>query len=143
MATFGETLNGSVTKDTVADVTAKAQQETRMMVQTMLDATDKIDENSRAILEVQQKLFQNSFNLWKDYSQFYINFSVDAVQQTFDQALAVRERLGIIFENELKKMHELLTSEQKLTLDAAEVFQAQAQAASSQVTEMFTPRSIN
>ncbi|MCB0209487.1 MAG: hypothetical protein KDJ52_09165 [Anaerolineae bacterium] len=143
MATLAKTINGTVTKDRLTDITAKAQQETEAVVQTMLGAADKFNENGQAILDVQEKLIKGNFNLWKKWSQFYINFSVDATQQTVEQLLSLRERLGIIAENELKRMYELLTSEQELTLDAAEVFQAQVKAASDQMTEIFTPPSAN
>ena len=143
MAAFTDAVNGTVDKNTLlTEVAAKAQDETKVMAKSMLDIADKMSENGQLMLEVQQKLFENSFGLWKQGSQFYINFGVDVTQQTLDQLMALRERLGIIFENELKRLHELLTSEQKLTLDAAEVFQAQVKVASDQVTEMFTPPSL-
>lgn len=143
MAAFTDAVNGTVDKNTLlTEVAAKAQNETKVMAKSMLDVADKMSENGQLMLEVQQKFFENSFGLWKQGSQFYINFGVDVTQQTLDQLMALRERLGIIFENELKRLHELLTSEQKLTLDAAEVFQAQVKVASDQVTEMFTPPSL-
>ena len=143
MAAFTDAVNGTVDKNTLlTEVAAKAQNETKVMAKSMLDIADQMSENGQLMLEVQQKFFENGFGLWKQGSQFYINFGVDVTQQTLDQLMALRERLGIIFENELKRLHELLTSEQQLTLDAAEVFQAQVKVASDQVTEMFTPPSL-
>ena len=143
MATLAETMNNPVAKDRLADIAVKAQQDTETIVKTMMDAADKFNNNGQAMLEVQQKLMRGSLDLWKEWSQFHINIGVDATQQTVEQLLSLRERLGIIAENELKRMYELLTSEQELTLDAAEVFQAQVKAASDQMTEIFTPTSAN
>ena len=136
-------MNGNIAKDALADAAAKAEAETKAMVNTMLDAAEKMEENGRALLDVEQKIYQSGFALWKEWTQFHINFNVDVVQQTADQLLAVRERLGIIAENELKRLYELLTSEQKLTLDAAEVFQAQVKVASEQAAEIFIPAAQN
>ncbi|MCB0166883.1 MAG: hypothetical protein KDI79_21830 [Anaerolineae bacterium] len=136
-------MNGNVAKETIADVAAKADAETKAMFNTMLDAAEKLEENGRALLDVEQKIYRSSFGLWKEWAQFHINFNVDVVQQSVDQLLAVRERFGIIAENELKRLYELLTSEQKLTLDAAEVFQAQVKVTSEQVAEIFSPVAQN
>lgn len=136
-------MNGNVAKETIAEAAAKAQAETKAIVSTMLDAAEKMEENGRSLLDVQQKVFRSSFALWKEWSQFHINFDIDVLQQSVDQLMAVRERLGIIAENELKRLYEISTSEQKLTLDAAEVFQSQVKVASEQVAEIFSPVAQN
>lgn len=136
-------MNGHVAKETIAEVAAKAEAETKEIVNTLLDAAGKMEGTGQALLDVEQKMLQSSFVLWKEWFQFHINFNIDVIQQTGDQLLAVRERFGIIAENEIKRLYELLTSEQKLTLDAAEVFQAQVKVASEQVAEIFSPVAQN
>lgn len=131
--------NGTAAVDTMAEVANQASEDAKYVVDAILDATDKFSENGKSLIDLQQKLLQSGFGIWKEFVQTNVNFFTDVFQQSLDQTLAVRERVGVIVEYQLKEIHEITTSEQNLAFEAAEAFQAQTKASSERVAEMFIP----
>lgn len=109
--------------------------------QQLLNLTQQLDDKSALILDLQQTAFKATFEIWKNFSQAQINLVIDLFQLVMEQSLSARERLGIIAEYQLRRLQEITISEQSLTLEAAEIFQAQTEAVCEQVTEIWRPNS--
>jgi hypothetical protein len=107
--------------------------------QQLLNFTQQLDDKSALILNFQQTIFKAVFEIWKNLTQAQINLAIDLFQLVMEQSLSARERLGIITEYQLKRLQEITISEQSLTLEAAEIFQAQTEAVREQVSGIWRP----
>ncbi len=137
-----EVKNGQVAADAMADAASKVTQEAKVVTDTLFEVSNKVAKEAQAVLDTQQKLLQDNFNVWQKYNQTYLDFVIGTTQQTFEDSLALRERLVNGVNGNWKKAQESQVAEQTSALEATEAFWAQAQAASERVFELFTPVSF-
>ena len=124
MAATTKTKNGTVG----IDMTNKATEEVKVVFDNMLEAGNKVFEDSKPIFEAQQKMWEDGFATWQKYAQAYNNFALEAGQKMVDQSLATRQQWLDLAEENMKKVQETVTAEQTLVNDWAETYQEQAQA---------------
>lgn len=109
--------------------------------QRQIDFTQHLDEQSALLLNFQQQIFKATFENWKQFSEIQINSAIDFFQSVVEQGLSARERLGLITEQQLRRLQEIAIFEQSLTLDAVEIFHAQSGAMREQVADIWQPTS--
>ncbi|MCB1614378.1 MAG: hypothetical protein KDI30_00045 [Pseudomonadales bacterium] len=136
MATAAKPKNGTVNVETV--VTEMAT-EAKAAVDAVLETAAKVNENGLSMLNAQQKMMKDGFELWQKYNQVYFDFFLDTTRKSVDQSLAFRRELTQVLENSFKQAQEIFSDEQKLMLEAAEAMQAQTQAATERVSQMMSP----
>lgn len=95
------------------------------------------DDQSALLLNFQQQILEATFKNWKQFSQVQINSTLDIFNFAMEQSLLVRERLGLLTEQQLRRLQEITIFEQNLTLDAVEIFQAQSGAMREQVADIW------
>jgi predicted nucleic acid-binding protein len=88
-------------------------------------------------MTTQHEYLKEGFELWQSYSQGYADFVVEATQQTLEQTLLFRERMGQVMAETVKKAETLKAQERGVALDLAAAFNAQTQIAAEQTAEMF------
>jgi TATA-binding protein-associated factor Taf7 len=135
MATSTKAKNGNA----AADTAAKAAEDAKVMVDTMIEAANKAIEDSKPLISAQQKIMQDSFALWQDVSKTYFDFFTKTAQQTLDQSLAYQNDMLKMAEDNMKKGQKLMADEQAFAFNAMESYQAQVKAASEQAAKVFTP----
>jgi hypothetical protein len=133
--------NGKDTMPNVVDMAAKVSEESRAVVDSMTHMSATATEEAKTLLAAQQEALQKGFEMWQEYSQTYSKFVLDATEQSLRQSLAFRENMDKIISDSFKKAHTLSLEERQFGVEAAELFQAQAQAASEYAAEMFTTAS--
>ena len=136
MATAAKPKNGTVNVETV--VTEMAT-EAKAAVDAVLETAAKVNENGLSMLNAQQKMMKDGFELWQKYNQVYFDFFLDTTRKSVDQSLAFRRELTQVLENSFKQAQGIFSDEQKLMLEAAEAMQAQTQAATERVSQMMSP----
>ena len=129
--------NGKEATPNVADVAAKVTEETKAALDSLTNLAAATTEEVKTLLTSNQEAFKEGFEIWQGFTQTYINFVLEATQQTLGQSLAFRESLDTIAANNFKKAQALSLKERQLAVDAAELFQAQAQAPSEYAAKMF------
>jgi hypothetical protein len=127
----------------VAESANKVAEESKIVVDEMVNFTAKAAEDSQAILASNQKLFQNSLEVWQNYTQAYLEFVIKATQRTVEQSFAFRQSLDKIFVDSLKRNQTLLETEQGAAFDAVDAFQTQVKATSDRVAKSFNIPSLN
>ena len=80
---------------------------------------------------------KNSFEWWQTYTQGYTAFLFDATQQTLDQSLALRESMGQLMMDSVKKSEALNARERAMALEFVNTFNIQTQTAADQAADMF------
>jgi hypothetical protein len=83
---------------------------------------------------------KNSLKLWQEYTQAYTDFVLDATQQNFQQSQQLRQRIDAVVAEMVKQAQTLNAQEQEIALQAAETFQAQAQAAAERLGKAYQPK---
>lgn len=136
MATAAKPKNGTVNVETM--VTEMAT-EAKAAVDAVLETAAKVNENGLSMLNAQQKMMKDSFELWQKYNQAYFDFFLETARKSVDQSLTFRRELSQVLENSFKQAQEIFTDEQKLVLEAAEAMQAQTQAATERVSQLMSP----
>ena len=131
--------NGNVTAEAMVDAADKMSEETKVFTDTWFEVSNKAAEETKVMLNTQQELLKDSWATWQKYNQTYFDFFAETTQQTMEEMLAFRERLGKSMENNLKKAQELMTAEQNIALESTNAFWAQAQATSERMIELFAP----
>jgi hypothetical protein len=121
-----KTDNGKNNTPHLADVTARLSEETK---------------EAAPLLAANQEACQQSFEIWREFTQTYANFILQATQETLRQSLAFRENMDKILTDNFKKAHHLNLEERQFVVDAAELFQTQAQAGSEYTAKLFTTTS--
>lgn len=139
MATVTKTKNGQITVDAMADIATQAREETKVTVDAMLDVLNIASESGKTVFDAQQKFMQTYFELCQQYTKETSDLLTGALQDSLEQAVALREKLSQIFEKNLKKSQDLASNEQNLILEAVEVYQAQMKASAERLGELFTP----
>lgn len=127
--------------NSVADVTDKITDDTKTVVDSMLNATTKAAEDSQAFLAYTQGMFKENVDTWKDLTEGYANMVLEASQWYFGQSVTFRQNYDQIMADNLKKIKELSEDERKLALNTAEFFQSQIQISSEYAAKMFTTTS--
>lgn len=138
MATATKAKNGQMSADTVAEAVEQATQDVKAFTDIYVDATQKAMEEAKTLAGSQQKLWQDSFELWQSANQTYFDFIFGAAQQNSEQFLSFFERWEGLTESNLKKAQELFVKEQKAVLETAEALQAQAKASSERYSKLFS-----
>lgn len=138
MATTTKEKNGSNPANAVAGALDQATQEAKAVSDVFVNATNKAAEEVNALVNTQQKLLQDGFNTYQQYSQAYFDFALGAFEQSSAQWFTFYERIGQLAEGNFKKAQELITAEQTFAVDAAESFYGQAQTASDRFTKLFS-----
>ncbi len=131
--------NGKVAAESMADVAGKVTQEAKAVTDTLFDVTSKAAKETKAVLDAQQKMLQDSFDMWQKHNQTYLDFVIGATQQSVEESLALHERVSQIAESNWKKADELVAAEQAVALETTEAFWARSQAASERIAKLFTP----
>lgn len=115
--------------------------ESDLFGQQLSALTQQFDSQAMAMLRFQQDMMRVVTEVWKSTVLAQTNVVFDLFQIVVEQNLSVRERLGVISEYQLKRLQEIVTFEQGLTLDAAEIFQAQTGATHEQFAGVWHPAS--
>jgi hypothetical protein len=139
MTTATKTNNETLAADTMIDAANKVTEEAKVITDAFVNNATQATENAKAMMAEQQKMLQSNLDVLHQYSQSYADFVLKATQQSLDQSLALRQQLGELFEANFKKTQELMTTEQKLVLDATESFQTQFRTAAEQLTKLSIP----
>lgn len=127
----------------VAESASKAAEEAKFAVDELSNFVAKATEDSQTVLASNQKLFQNSFEVWQNYTQVYLEFILSATQRTVEQSFAFRENLDKLVVDSLKRNQALIEAEQDTTFDAFDAFEAQVKATSERVAKSFNIPSLN
>lgn len=127
--------------NSVADVTDKITDDTKTVVDSMLNATTKAAEDGQALLAYSQGMFKENLDTWKDLTEGYAHLMLEASQWYFGQSVTFRQSCDQIFADNLKKVKELSLEERQLALNTAEFFQSQIQTSSEYAAKMFTTTS--
>ena len=139
MATATKAKNGKVTADVIAEAAGKFTQEAKAVTGTWVDVTGKAAEETKTILDAQQKIMQDGFAGWQKYTQANLEFFTQAAQQTVDQSLAVSNRWSKMAQDNRQKVFELWQAEQNAAVENSEAFWSQTRAASERIINLFTP----
>ncbi|MFN8455997.1 MAG: hypothetical protein U0401_15245 [Anaerolineae bacterium] len=125
----------------IADVTDKITDDTKTVVDSMLNATTKAAEDSQAFLAYTQGMFKENLDTWKDLSEGYANLVIEVSQWWFGQSVTFRQSRNQIMADNLQKVKELSLEERQLALTTAEFFQSQIQTSSEYAAKIFTTTS--
>ncbi len=136
-----KTNNGKDSMPHAADVAAMMTEETKAAVDSMTNMAATAAEEAKTLLAANQEALQKGFALWQEYTQTYTKFVLEATEQTLAQTLAFRQDMDKIVIDGFKKAHELSVEERKFGVEAAELFQTQAQSAAEYAAKMFTTTS--
>jgi hypothetical protein len=130
--------DGKETLYSVADVAAKVNEETKVLVDTVINSTAKVAEDSKTILAANQEALEKSYAVYQEYNKAYNSFVLKATQQFLNESLAFRGSLDKVFIDAFKKARVLSLEERQVGLDAADLFQAQSQATAEYFSRLFT-----
>jgi hypothetical protein len=122
----------------VADVAAKVNEETKVVVDAVINTTAKVAEDSKTILAANQEALKKSFATWQEYNKAYNSFVLEATQQFLNESLTFRASLDKVIIDVFKKARGLSLEERQVGLDAADLFQAQSQATAEYFSRLFT-----
>ena len=122
----------------VADVAAKVNEETKVVVDAVINTTAKVAEDSKTILAANQEALERSFATWQEYNKAYNSFVLEATQQFLNESLAFRASLDKVWADSFKKARVLSLEERQIGLDATDLFQAQSQATAEYFSRLFT-----
>jgi hypothetical protein len=143
MTTATKAKNGRIAADLTKDMN-KATQEARLMMDNFAEALKKTSEDTRALLDAQQRIWRAGFDLWQQAGQSYFNFATDIMQQVFEQSLAQRKQISRVMQDNFKKTQDVVWTEQAFTLETTKTFQTQMQGVSERLAELFSaPISTN
>lgn len=121
--------------ETIVDFTHEA----KVAVGALQEAAKRVNENGKSLLDAHAILLATTLELSQQTSQVYGDIFLSAIQQWFDQSMAFRNQISHMGETNYKRLFDLATSEQKLTLEAAEAYQAQTKVAAERIADLFTP----
>ena len=133
--------NGKEVTANVADVAAKVTEETKAAVDSLTNMAFTTTEEMKTLLISNQEAFKEGFQIWQGFTQAYINFVLEATQQTMGQSLAFRASLDKVWADSFKKARVLSLEERQIVLDATDLVQAQSQATAEYVSRLFTTTS--
>jgi hypothetical protein len=139
MAVDTKVKNGQMGAEMVNEAANKAAKEAKVVMDNMIDVSNKALEDTKPLIDAHQKLLQNSFTMWQSYTQSYADFVTEATQKTLDQSLAMRKQWLKLVESNFKKTQEMVAAEQSLVVNALESYQSQVKAASEQLSKISTP----
>jgi hypothetical protein len=109
------------------------------MMDTFVEAADKATEDTYALLNAQQKIWQSTFEMWQQYNKRYFDFVTEATQRSWEQSFAQWEQMGKVMNNNLKKAQELMMAEQNLVLEAGEESRTKMQTTFDRFAKWFAP----
>jgi hypothetical protein len=133
--------NGKEGAISAADVAAKVSEDAKAAMEVMVNSAVKATEDAKSLLAANQQVLEKNFVAWQEFNRTYTRFVLEATQQVLDESLAFREGLDKVMIGSFKKANALSEQERQVVVDAAELFQAQAQAGSEYVAKMFTTAS--
>lgn len=81
---------------------------------------------------------RSGFDLWQEYTEAYIDLTLEAIQRTVTRSLTFRERLDHIVADAVQRNQALNAQEQQIALGAAEALQAQIRSTSETVAKLFS-----
>jgi hypothetical protein len=88
--------------------------------------------------QTEQDIIQNSFELWKKYTQSYADFAMEAMQEAVEQGANIREQMDKAMADAFKKAQELSEKEQDMLMEMTEKFQEQFRTASERVSKIYS-----
>jgi prophage DNA circulation protein len=133
--------NGKESVANAADVAAKVSEDAKAAVEVIVNSAAKATEDAKSFLVANQEVLEKNFAAWQEFNQGYTRFVLEATQQVLNESLAFREGLDKVMIDSFKKVHVLSEQERRIVVDAAELFQDQAQAGSEYAAKMFTTAS--
>jgi hypothetical protein len=133
--------NGKESVVNAAEVAAKVTEDTKAAVEVLMNSAAKATEDAKSLLATNQEILEKNFAAWQEYNRAYTQFVLEATQQVLNESLAFRENLDKVMIGSFKKAHDLSEQERQIAVDAADLFQAQAQAGSEYLAKMFTTAS--
>ena len=139
----GRTNNHKNILNSIAAATDQITDDTKTVVDSMLNVTTKAAEDSQALLAYTQGMFNENLDTCKDLIEGYANLMLEVSQWYFGQSVTFRQRYDQIMAENLKKVKELSLEERHLALNGAEFFQSQVQTSSEYAAKMFTTISAN
>jgi hypothetical protein len=86
-----------------------------------------------ATKNTEQDLMKTGFELWKKYTQTYADLALEAMQESIQQGINMREQMDKVMVDALKKAQELSEQEQEMLLEVTEKFQEQVKAATERL----------
>lgn len=133
--------NGKESVVNAAEAAAKVSEDTRAVVEVLMNSAIKATEDAKNLFAANQEVLEKSFTTWQESNRTYTHFVLEATQQVLNESLAFREHLDKVMIGSFKKAHALSEQERQVMVDAAELFQDQAQAGSEYVAKIFTTAS--
>lgn len=127
--------------NSVADVTNKITDDTKTVVDSMLNATTKAAEDGQAFLAYTQGMFKENLDTWKDLTEGYTHLILEVNQWYFGQSMTFRQSYNQMMADNLKKVKEVSLEDRELALNTAEFFQSQIQTSSEYAAKIFTTTS--
>ncbi len=136
-----KTVNEKDTMFKLDEVSAKLMGDSKAAVDSIINMTNQATAETQTVLTYQQDIVKKSFDMWQSNAQVYADFMVQASQRVLDQSLDLRGRMDQVTTDGFKKNQGLITQERQVMLDAAEMYQAQAQSAGEYAAKFLTTTS--
>ena len=87
----------------------------------------------------EQDRMKTSFELWKKYTQSYADLALEAMQESVQQGMNMREQMEKGMIDAFKQAQELSEKEQEMLLEVTEKFQEQVKTATERLGKLYTP----
>ena len=87
----------------------------------------------------EQDLMKTSFELWKKYTQSYADLALEAMKESVQQGMDMREQVEQVMVDAFKQAQELSEKEQEMLLEVTEKFQEQVKSATERLGKLYTP----
>lgn len=123
------------------EMSAKFAGDSKAAVDSMIKVADQVTAETQTVLTYQQDVVKKGLDMWQSNAQVYADLMVQSSQRMMDQSLDLRGRVDQLVIDGFKKNQGLVAQERQVMLDAAEVYQAQAQSAGEYAAKFFTTAS--
>lgn len=101
----------------VAESVNRAAEDAKFAVDELSNFVTKATDDNQALLAFNQKLLQNGFETWQNYTQVYLNFFLSATQRNVEQSFAFQEGLDKIVSDSFNRNQDLVEAKQGPALD--------------------------
>lgn len=135
MAT-AKTKNGNAVQEAMVDAT-KVAEEAKEMVNNWVEMSAKVMEDTKPVLDAQQKLLENNYSMWYEAGKTYLDLWTKATEQNLAQSLAFQKEIFKVVQANVNETQELLTAEQAFVFATLESAQQQMKEASDTLGKMF------
>jgi hypothetical protein len=136
-----KTVNEKDTMFKFDEMSAKFMGDSKAAVDTMINVSNQVTAETQTVLTYQQEMLKKSLDMWQGNAQSYADLMIQASQRVLDQSLDLRGRVDQVATDGFKKNQGLVTQERQVMLEAAEMYQVQAQAAGEYAAKFLTTAS--